>query len=117
MRVTFEAPATGVGYFPGLAEPVVIEADQLGEAEARELDALVADARFFDQPAGAAAPATRSGADQRQFTVTVEQGGRRHTLHLPEPIDDPGLRRLVRFLEAKAKAIRAGASARPPKAP
>jgi hypothetical protein len=115
MRVTFEAPATGVGFFPGLAKPVVIEADQLPEAEARELDALVADARFFDQPARAPAPPTRGAADQRQLTITIEQGGRRHTLHLPEPIDDPGLKRLVRFLEAKAKAIRA--SARTQKAP
>ena len=114
MRVTFEAPATGVGYFPGLSKPVVIEADQLGEADARELGQLVADARFFDQPAQAGAPPPR-GADQRQLTVTIEQDGRSRTLHLPEPIEDVGLRRLVRFVEDKAKAIRA--AARAPKAP
>jgi hypothetical protein len=112
MRVTFKTPSTGVGYFPGLAKPVVIEADQLPEAEARELAALVSDARFFDQPAAAAAATARGAADQRQFAITVEQDGRRRTLHLSEPIDDPGLKRLVRFLEDKAKAIRAAARTR-----
>jgi hypothetical protein len=117
MRVIFEAPATGVGYFPGLAKPVVIEADRLAEAEARELAELVAGAGFFDRPAPAGAPPARGAADLRRFVVTVEQGGRCRTLHLGEPIDDPGLRRLVRFLEVKANAVRAAAAARAPKAP
>ncbi len=107
MRVTFAAPATGLGYFPGLAKPVVIEADELPEAEARELAALVAGTRFFERPTGPAAPSR--GADQRHYTITVEQGTRRHEIHVAEPIEDPELRRLVRFLEAWVKAERAKA--------
>lgn len=106
MRVTFEMPATGVGFFPGLAKPVVIEASQLDATAARELEGLVAAARFFDRPAMAEAPAAR-GADVRQFTVTIEENGRRRTLHVSEPIADPVLQRLVRFLEAQAKVSRA----------
>lgn len=107
MRVTFAAPATGVGYFPGLAKPVVIEAGELPEADARELERLVANARLFDRPTAAAAPAR--GADQRQFAITIEEGGRRHEVQVGEPIDDPELRRLVRFLEVMAKSARAKA--------
>ena len=103
MRVTFARSATGVGFFPGLAEPITIEEDRLPEAQARELDALVASTAFFDRPA---APATR-GADRRQYTITIEQGGRSRTLVVDEPIDDPELRRLIALLEAAAKEARA----------
>lgn len=105
MRVTFEMPSTGVGFFPGLAKPVVIEADQLAEPEVLELEGLVATARFFDRPTPIEALGA-CGADQRQFTITIEVDGRQRTLHVSEPIADPTLQRLVRFLEARAKAIR-----------
>ena len=107
MRVTFVAQATGLGYFPGLAKPIVIEADELPEADARELESLVTKARFFNRPTGAAVLAR--GADQRQFAITIEEGGRRHEVQVAEPIDDPELQRLVRFLEATAKTARAKA--------
>jgi hypothetical protein len=110
MRVSIELPATGLGYFPGLARPVVIEPGALSEPEARKAAELVAAARFFDRPASAAAESMARGLpDARQYTITIEQGGRRHTLRIAEPIDDPGLRELVRFLEVKAKAVRAKA--------
>jgi hypothetical protein len=115
MRVTFETPATGVGFFPGLAKPVVIESDQLTEAETRELGELVAATRFFDQPVRAGGALAPGAADYQQYIITIEQDSRRHTLHVTEPIDDPELRRLVRFLEARAKEARA--KARTGKAP
>lgn len=102
MRVTFALSATGVGFFPGLAEPVTIEAERLPEALGRELDALVASTAFFDRPA---APATR-GADRRQYTITIEQDGRSRTLVVDEPLDEPELRRLIQLLEAAAKEAR-----------
>jgi len=106
MRVTFETPATGVGFFPGLAKPVVIEPDQLTQSESREFSELIAATRFFDRPAQVGEAPARGAADHRQYTITIEQDGRRHTLHIAEPIDDPEIRHLVRFLEAKAKDIR-----------
>jgi hypothetical protein len=105
MRVEF-ATSGGIAYFPGLARPVVIEADQLPEADARRLDDLVAASRFFDQPAQVEGRLRSGAADYRQYTITIDQGTQRHTLTITEPIEDPDLRQLVSFLEAQAKASR-----------
>jgi hypothetical protein len=105
MRVIFEMPATGFGYFPGLAKPVEIEVGELAPAVASEIEELVAAARFFERPAPAGAPA-RGAADCRQYAVTVEEDGRRRTLRLSEPIGDRELQRLIHCLEVTAKALR-----------
>ena len=115
MRVTFAMPATGLGFFPGLAKPVLIDAAQLAEPDARQLESLVAAARVLDRPPVAEAAPAAPGADRRQYTITVEQEGRRHVLQLADPIEDPDLQRLVRFLEAQAAALRA--KPRPPGSP
>ena len=108
MLVVF-ATSGGIAYFPGLARPVVVETDQLPEADARRLDDLVAASRFFDQPAQVEGRLRSGAADYRQHTITIDQGTRHHTLTITEPIEDPDLRQLVSFLEAQAKASRAKA--------
>ncbi len=105
MRVTFAMPSTGLGFFPGLAKPVVIDEASLAQPDAHELEALVAAARVFERPA--ATPPAPTGADLRHYTITVEQGDRRRELQLTDPIVDPDLQRLVRFLEAQAATRRA----------
>lgn len=104
MRVIFAMPSTGLGFFPGLARPVIIDTARLAELDAHELEALVAAARVFERPP-ASLPAT-TGADRRHYAITVEQGNRRCELLLIDPIDDPDLQRLVRFLEAQAAVLR-----------
>ncbi|MEK0084248.1 protealysin inhibitor emfourin [Benzoatithermus flavus] len=106
MRIVFEMPATGIGFFPGLARPVVIEADRLPPDQASELCELIAATRFFERPERAPAAAARGAADCRQYAVTVEEDGRCRTLHVAEPIVDPDLLRLVRLLEAIARSLR-----------
>jgi len=113
MRVIFETSG-GVAYFPGLARPVVIEQDQLPEADARQLNDLVSAARFFDRPAQVGGQGAPGAADYRQYTITIDQGEQHHTLNITEPVEDPDLRQLVRFLEAQAKALRAKARTAPP---
>jgi hypothetical protein len=113
MRVEF-ATSGGIAYFPGLARPVVIEANQLPEDEARKLNDLVAASRFFDQPERTASKMAPGAADYRQHTITIDQGGRSHTLVVNEPIEDPDLKQLVGFLESQAKAARAKARSAPP---
>ena len=88
MRVVF-ATSGGIAYFPGLARPVTIEADQLPKEDARELDDLVAASRFFDRPERVASKMAPGAADYRQHTITIEKGGRSHTLIVSEPIEDP----------------------------
>jgi hypothetical protein len=104
MRVIFQSEG-GVAHFPGLSRPVTIEGDQLPEPAAEELRQLIEAARLFDRPAQAGS-APRGAADYRQYTITVEADGRRHTVRVVEPIEDPALQRLVRFLQEQAKAQR-----------
>jgi hypothetical protein len=102
----------GVAYFPGLAAPTVIDTAQLPESEARELEKLVEAARFFDRTVGEPAP-TRGAADYRTYSITIEKGGRRHTLRTTDVTSDPGLKALVAFLRAKEREVRSKARETP----
>jgi UTP-glucose-1-phosphate uridylyltransferase len=104
MRVEFQTEG-GIAHFPGLSRPVVIESDVLAEEDARELKRLVEAARFFERPTVVGAP--RCGAaDYRQYTIIVEEEGRQHTIQLADPVEDPALQELLRFLQTRARALR-----------
>ncbi len=105
MKVEFTTSG-GVGYFPGLAKPVTIDGDALPEAEARALARLVEAADFFDRPASLGGPPP-GAADMQVYTITVEDGGRRHSLRLAGPVEDSALQDLLAFLRTKAKELRA----------
>ena len=113
MRVTFQTEG-GIAHFPGLSRPVTIETDQMPEQEAAELRELMGAARLLDRPAHMG-KAARGAADYRQYTITVEAADRTYTVRLTDPVEDPDLQRLVRFLQDKAKALRA--KARPESSP
>jgi hypothetical protein len=104
MRIEFQNEG-GIAHFPGLARPVVIDSDALSEEEATELKRLVKAARFFEQPRGVGTP-RRGAADYRQYTITVEEGGRQHTIQVADPVEDPELQPLLRFLQTKARSLR-----------
>jgi hypothetical protein len=100
MRVQFKTEG-GVAFFPGLSKPTIIDGDDLPPKEAAELKRLAAAARFFGLPAD---PPRRTGAaDYRQYTITIEDGQRSHTVRLADPIEDPDLQALVDFLSEKAR--------------
>ena len=103
MRVRFKTEG-GVAHFPGLSEPVTIDSDELPEEEAIELKRRIEEAP--GEP-------LRGAADYRRYTVTVEEGGRSHTVRLADPIEDPDLQRLISALDAKAKSLRRARWAHP----
>jgi hypothetical protein len=105
MRVEFTTEG-GIAFFPGLSKPVTIDTEQLPEIEARELKELVDTAHFFDRPTQAGTLA-HGAADFRKYTITVEEGGRRHTVRLTDPVEDGDLQNLIKFLTNKAKEQRA----------
>ena len=106
MRVEYKTNGVVAGtYFPGLSAPVVLHSDELPAHDAHELQQLIDQAHFFDQPA-AANTLARTAADQRRYTITVEDHGRCHTLVLSDPITDAELQSLVAFLDRQAKARR-----------
>jgi hypothetical protein len=104
MRVEFKVEG-GLAYFPGLSEPILIDSTVLPEDEAQELRRLVETSRLFERPTIVSTPG-RGAADYRQYTITVEDGGRRHTVKLVDPVTDQQLQDLLRFLQTKAKALR-----------
>lgn len=88
----------GMAYIPGLSRPIIIDSDTLPPQEAEELRRLVDDAHFFDLPPVFNVPAP-GAADYRQYTITVEDGKKHHTIQAVDPITDPHLQALLRFLQ------------------
>ena len=82
----------GLASFPGLRRPVTIDCDRLPPERAERLRELVEQARFWSAAPGAA-PA--GGADQRTYTVEIDDGRQCRALTIPEPIADAHLRALV----------------------
>lgn len=101
MRVQLETESTGLAYFPGLARPVSLDGDQLPPDEAAELARLVDAARFFDQPAETESPSSPT-RDVRRYALTVDAGGRQHTVRMSDLSADPNLRALVEYVRQKA---------------
>ena len=106
MRITITKPSTGVAYFPGLAKPVVLDSATLTQADAAELEKLIAAAEISrlstEERSAPAAPA--GAADFKQDIVTVEREGKRHTLQLSDlQAKTPAMRALMRFVEVKGR--------------
>ncbi len=102
----------GIAFFPGLARPRTIDVEALPPETADAIRRGVQEARFFEQPA-TVGTASRGAADQTRYTVTIEDGGRRHSVQLLEPVEEPHLRSLLELLQRAEKAHRATAHARP----
>jgi hypothetical protein len=97
----------GIAHFPGLSRPVVIDSAALSAEDDAELKRLIESARFFERPPAVGTPSP-GAADYRQYTVTVEDGGRQHTVKLADPVEDTALQQLLHFLQAKARELRRG---------
>jgi hypothetical protein len=95
MRIDFESSG-GLAYFPGLAGKKTINGDQLPSDQAAELARLVTAANFFDLPSVIEAPP--GAADYKEYTITVQEGARQHTVSFPETLDHPGLKALVNYI-------------------
>ncbi|NVJ21670.1 MULTISPECIES: protealysin inhibitor emfourin [Myxococcus] len=90
----------GLAAFPGLARPRSVELSELPTEQAEAIEHGLRDARFRELPAvvGGGGSASK-GADQRRYTLTVEEGPRRHSVKLVEPVEDPHLRELLSLVK------------------
>lgn len=111
MRIEF-AQAGGIGYFPGLNKPVTVEVDQLDKEEAEELKRLVEASRFFNLPTAVGVPA-KGAADYQYYSLTVEDGGRRHTVRVLVPVENPVLYELIQAVQKHVKTARAAGRGNP----
>jgi hypothetical protein len=101
MRIVFTTEG-GLAFFPSLSMPAVIDSHDLSGAEAAELERLLDSARFFELPEHCRAR-HRGAADYRQYTITVENKNRRHTVRLTDPVENPQLQALLDFLSRHAQ--------------
>lgn len=101
VRVQFKTTG-GIAHFPGLAKPTVIDSNQLNAEEAKKLTQLIEAADFFELPTKISTTSP-GAADYRQYTITIEDQQKKHTVELTEPIQSVALQELITFLRAKGK--------------
>jgi len=97
MRVELQTDG-GVAYFPGLNKPIVVDSGELPNQQAARLQQLIDTARFFELPAASRA-LPKGAVDMRRYTITVEDGRRRRTVRLNDPVEDRHLQALIEFLQ------------------
>ena len=89
MRVTLETSG-GFAAIPGLHPTITIDSHDLATVEAARLWRLVTDADFFALPAHVESGAA-GGADQRRYTLTVEDAAHQHTVTFTDPVENRAL--------------------------
>ena len=102
MRVELQTEG-GVAFFPGLSKPIVLNSSDLSKVQSTQLQQLLDSTRFFELPA-ASRSVPKGAADLRRYTITVEDGRRRRTVRLVDPIEDPDLQALIAFLQGQRGA-------------
>ena len=107
MRVQFQSEG-GIAFVPNLQKPISIDVDALSASDANRLRQLVRATHFFDLPAHIGTP-PRGAADMRTYTLTIEDGGQRHTVQVAEPMTDALLQELVDTLQMHARTMRSPA--------
>jgi hypothetical protein len=100
MKITLNVSG-GFAPVPALNRSFLADTAKVDPQIARELESLVRQARFFDQPAqlNTAAP---GAADYRTYAITVQDGSRTHTVELTDPITDAAFERLVSRIQSVA---------------
>jgi hypothetical protein len=87
---------------PGLRQPVTVDVDKLPTEQASEAHRLLDASNFFAQPAVLPPPAA-GAADYREYTITADTGGRKHTVKVPEIGAPPELLDLIDWVQAQAR--------------
>jgi len=96
LRVTLRIDG-GFAHLPGLARPIALNAAQLGDEHAAQLQRLC-------DSACAVAPtrkASRAAAvpDGRRYRLTVDLGDSRREVTATDPVETPAIAELIAFVE------------------
>jgi len=89
------------GGFGGMRVSRAVDTGTLTPGEAKNVTALVESASFFSLPE--TFPRPSKGADFFTYTITVEDGGRNHTIEVCEPAAPPTLIPLIRYLAKRGE--------------
>lgn len=98
MRIRYERS----GGLANIGVKYDVDSAKLSEDKAEQLKRLIEAARPFDQPAASPAPA--GAADQYQYELTVEDGGRTHTIRTNDTAASAELMNLFDWLNREALA-------------
>ena len=87
----------GFAYLPGLARPIALDAAQLGDEHAAQLQRLC-------ESACAVAPKRKAGGaaavpDGRCYRLTVDLGDSRREVTASDPVDAAAIAELIAFVE------------------
>jgi hypothetical protein len=91
VRVRFQN-SEGLVFLSRAKPPVTIDAGALTDEDRLALEQLVHDARFFDLPARIPGP---RGTQESTCHITIEAGGRQHSVVVSGPVQGPALQRLI----------------------
>jgi hypothetical protein len=98
MRLRLEQSG-GFAAIPGLSTPVELDTTGLSRDESATLEGLVHRTGILEGAVrSVSGPA--AGADLREYTLTVEDGGAATTVHLRDPITDNAVAALVEHLQS-----------------
>jgi len=79
-----------------------VDSSKLAPEEAQHLAQLVEDSGFFQLPATVQPPA-QGGADRFQYRLTIDDGGRQHSVQMREDAVPPPARPLVDWLTRQGR--------------
>lgn len=107
MRIEFKKEG-GIAYLPGLNRSTAFDTADLDEGAKQQLARLIEAACFFELPNTLGA-VPRGAADYQSYTITIEEGGRRHAVRVLDPVDNQEVAALISFLNTKARELRKAA--------
>jgi hypothetical protein len=93
----------GFAYFPGLAQPIVVEATQLSAADATELRRLCGAALAAGGKARMSPLA--SFPDARRYQLAIDVDGVTHELTVADPISPQAVADLIEFVNRVARGV------------
>ena len=98
MQIQFKTEG-GIAFIPRLSQPITIDSKDLSNEQRDELQRLITKARFFTLPRKLGPPPP-GAADYQQYTVTIKEDGRQHTVQFTDFADEPALKELFAFLNS-----------------
>jgi hypothetical protein len=97
MHIIFQVDG-GLAYFPGLNAPFSIDTADMESQQALQVESMINNARFFDQPSHVGTPAP-GAADYRTYTITVKDGQRSHLVQVSDPVGNTALQELIDYFQ------------------
>lgn len=97
MRIRFKRSGGVAGNINYSAPPLEVDSEELPADRAEELRKLVEEAKPFDQPPHDAVRGT--ARDELGYELTVEDGGRSHTIRARGDSASEGMEKLVGWLD------------------